>query len=106
MALAAAEATFNAAVDTLMAAWVTYCDTLSTNDQITIVWGQSNKGDNADNAKYGAPATMPFGRSSSDALDAIREFTNYNPNVTGDTPLEIGGKSLFFKITNEAGDLS
>jgi hypothetical protein len=106
MALSAAAAIFNAAIDTLMAEWVTYCDTLTTNDQVQIVWGESNKGDNPNNSKYGAPATMPFGRSSTDAIGALKLFFKYNPNVTGDTPLEVGGRSLFFKITNDAGDLS
>jgi len=99
LALGTEEATFNAAVDTLMAAWETMVDALSDGEETRIVWVQSKKGDNAGDTTAGADttATFDFGR---------QYYWNNNPDTTGDVPLEIGGKPLFWKVTNAAGDLT
>lgn len=99
MALAAEEATFNAAVDTLMAAWETLIDANAANEEHMIVWVESKKGDNAGDSTMGEDtnATFDFGR--------LYYWIN-NPDTTNDVPLEIGGRPLFFKVTNAAGDLS
>jgi len=99
MALEADEATFNAAVDTLMAAWETLVDALGANEEIQIVWVASKKGDNEGDSTQGSDATAVF--------DTGRRFYwNNNPNTTNDSPFEIGGRPLFFKVTNADGDLA
>jgi len=102
MALSAAANTLNAAVDTLMAAWSTYIDTLSLDAKGQIVFIQSLYGDNADNSKWGDAD----GATQITRYKGPHEFFTVNPDVTGDVPLEIGGKPLFWKITNDAGDLT
>ena len=99
MALSAEEGTFNAAVDTLMAAWETLIDTHAANEVTQIVWVNSKKGDNEGDSTQGADttATYDFGK---------RYYATNNPNTTGDVPLEIGGKPLFWKVTNAADALT
>jgi hypothetical protein len=99
MALGTEEATYNAAVDTLMAAWQTMIDAGAGAEVWQIVWVESKKGDNAEDSTQGADttATYDFGR---------RYFWANIVDTAGDIPLEIGGKPLFFKVTNAAGDLT
>jgi hypothetical protein len=74
MALGSEEATFNAAVDTLMAAWETMVDALDANT-----------------------AVFQFAR---------QYYWANNPDTASDSPFEIGGHPLFFKVTNASGDLT
>ena len=105
MALSAAEATLNTASDTFMAAWVTYTNTLALDATTQIVFANINKGDNANNSKY-----HDLAANKSAFFDArpggVRERVKNNPDVTGTASLSAGGKPLFFKITNDAGDLT
>ncbi|MCP4898897.1 MAG: hypothetical protein GY906_18145 [bacterium] len=99
MALSTDEATFNAAVDTLMAALETLTDALAANEEIRIVWVDSKRGDLAADTHQGVDTNALF--------DMGRQFYwHNNPNTTNSTVLEIGGRPLFFKITNAAGDLA
>ena len=99
MALGTEEATFNAAVDTFMAAWETVVDALGADEVTRIVWVESTKGDLAADSTQGIDtnATFDFGR---------QYYWNNNPNTADSAPLQVGGKALFFKITNAAGDLT
>lgn len=99
MALATDEATFNTAVDTLMAAWEVLTDALAANEDIQIVWVNGNKGSLTADTHQGVDTSATF--------DLGRRFHwKNNPNTTDSTVLSIGGKPLFFKITNAAGDLA
>jgi hypothetical protein len=103
MALASEEATFNGAVDTFIAAFETYCDALSAGEEVRIVWMESKRGDNASDTKLGNADDA----TQLSKFDLGRQFYfSYTPDVTGDVPFEVGGKPLFFKITNAAGDLA
>jgi hypothetical protein len=98
MALGTEADTLNAAVDTFMAAVEAYTDTLAANAEIRIVWVASKKGDLAANSTQGVDTNATF--------DMGRQFRwKNNPNTTDSTVLEIGGRPLFWKITNAAGDL-
>ena len=98
MAVGTEEATFNAAVDTLIVAWEAMVDALAANEVTRIVWVASKKGDNEGDSTQGSDATIVF--------DFGRQYYwKNNPNTTDDMPFEIGGKPLFFKVTNAAGDL-
>jgi len=104
MALGADEATFNAAVDTLWAAWEAVMDTMSAKEEFPICWVRSRKSHSlsAANAEtYGDDATDTGMFDTS-----IKHWHKYMPDIDDQNPLEIGGKPLFFKITNLAGDLS
>jgi hypothetical protein len=97
--LASYEATFNAAVDTLMAAWETYTDLLDGDEEIRIVWVDSKRGDLAADSTQGVDTNALF--------DFARQYYwRNNPNTTNSTVLEIGGKPLFFKITNASSELA
>jgi hypothetical protein len=99
MALGTEEATFNAAVDTLMAAWETMTDALDANEVTRIVWVASKKGD------LGADSTQ--GVDTNALFDFARQYYwKNNPDTANSTALEVGGKPLFFKVTNAAGDLT
>lgn len=99
MALESEENTFNVAVDVLMAAWEALIDTHSANEVTRIVWVASKFGDLAADSTQGVDtnAVFNFGR---------QYYWKNNPNTTDSAALEVGGKPLFFKITNAAGDLS
>lgn len=101
MALGSDEATFNAAVDTLWAAWETFYDTLSANEEIQICFVRSKSGSLAADSTQGTDA------SDSAKFDTGRKYywTN-NPNTADNGPLEIAGIPLFWKVTNAAGDLT
>ena len=99
MALGTEEATFNAAIDTALVAWEAMIDALSANEEIHIVWIDSKKGDNADDSRYGEDTTAKY------SFSRVYRFQN-RTDVTNDMPFEIGGKPLFFKITNAAQELS
>ncbi len=101
MALAAQEDAFNDAVDVLMDAWETLVDDgLAANEEIRIVWCKSRYGDNASDGAQGSDGTALF-----DPTGRVFYWSN-NPDTAADVPLEIGGRSLFFKVTNAAGDLT
>jgi hypothetical protein len=103
MALSAAANTLNTAVDTLEAAFSTYIDTLSANDEVQIAFVKSKYGDNANNTKWGDAD----GATQKTRFDTGRKFRfTVNPDAAGDIPLEIAGRPLFFKVTNDAGDLT
>jgi hypothetical protein len=99
MALGTEEATFNAAVDTLMAAWETMVDALDANEVTRIVWVASRYGDNASDTAQGSDATAVF-------QFARQYYWANNPDTASDSPFEIGGHPLFFKVTNASGDLT
>ena len=100
MAIGTEEATFNAAVDTLLAAWATLIDAnTGLTEKMNICWVKSKKGYNPDNAKWGEDGNALFDSFGPKAYFYI------NPDVTGDVPFEVGGKPLFFKVTNDAGDI-
>lgn len=98
MAVGTEEATFNAAVDTLIVAWEAFVDAMDANEETQIVWVASKKGDNEGDSTQGSDATIvfDFGR---------KYYWKNNPNTTDDMPFEIGGNPLFWKITNAAGEL-
>jgi hypothetical protein len=103
MALGTEEATFNGTVDTFIAAWETFVDALDAAEEVRIVWMASKRGDNADSSTVGnADDATQLAK-----FDLGRQYYFSNsPDVTGDVPFEVGGKPLFFKITNAAGDLA
>ena len=106
MALGTEEATFNTAVDVFMAAWETMIDDgLAANEDIKIVWVNSRYGDNASDSTQGSDATAVFGTADGDPKGRVFHWRN-NPDTANDAPLEIGGRPLFFKVTNTAGDLT
>ena len=98
MAVGTEEATFNAAVDTLIDAWITMVDALSAAEVTQIVWVESKKGDNAEDSTQGARTTTTYDMGR-------RSFWANIVDTTGDVPLEIDGKPLFWKVTNAAGDV-
>jgi hypothetical protein len=100
MALGTEEAAFNALVDAFMDDWETLIDTgLADGEETRIVWVASKRGDNPSDSQQGSDTTAVF--------DMGRQFYwHNNPDTAADVPLEIGGRPLFFKITNAAGDLS
>lgn len=101
MALAAQEDAFNTASLALMDAWETLVDDgLAAGEEIRIVWCKSRYGDNASDGAQGSDATALF-----DPTGRCFYWTN-NPDTTADVPLEIGGRPLFFMVTNAAGDLT
>lgn len=100
MALGSEEADFNAGVDALHVLWEAMVDALDANEQIRITWQMSRYGDNASDSTQGSDATAVF-----DPTGRVYYWSN-NPNTTDDMPFEIGGRPLFFKITNAAGDLT
>jgi len=103
MSLATEEATFNTAVDDLIAAWETLIDANSANEQMQIAFVRSKTGDNANNSKWGDADDA----TQLTKFDTGRKFFfKINPDVTGDVPLEVGGRPLFWKVTNDAGDLA
>lgn len=98
MAVGTEEATYNAAVDVLIVAWEAMVDALAANEETQIVWVASKLGDNPGDSAQGSDATIAF--------DFGRRFYWRNDiNTTDDMPFEIGGKPLFWKVTNAAGDL-
>jgi hypothetical protein len=100
MALAAAAATFNAAMQTLIDAWETYHDTLSAGDVTQVAFFQGYKGDGFAGRHGDADGTLPI-----DTLG--RKFrVEYTVDVTGDVPWIAGKHPLFWLITNDAGDIS
>jgi len=101
MALSADANTFNAAVDALMAAWEVYCDTLATNTKVAVAFIQSHQGSQAANTEYGTDAS-----DTGKFVGGVLHYFDYNPNITDYHPLEVGGKPLFWKISNVAGDLT
>ena len=102
MAVGTEEATFNAAVDTLIAAFETLVDHMSANEVNQICWISSLQGDNANNFKWGdADSATQLARFDTGRKSRFK----VNPDVTGDIPLEVGGRPLFWKITNDAGEL-
>ncbi len=104
MALGTEENAFNDGVDALHVLWEAMVDALSANEQITIVWQSSRYGDNASDSTQGSDATAVFDTADGSPKGHVHYWSN-NPNTTNDMPFEIGGRSLFFKITNAAGDL-
>ena len=102
MALSAEAKAVNTKIDELMTAFGAYTDTLATNALVQLALCKSKYGDNPDNSKYGdddgATQLLRF-----DTGVKLRE--PYNPNVTGDIPLELAGHILFWKVTNDANEL-
>lgn len=106
MALGTEEATFNTAVDVFMAAWETMIDDgLAANEDIKIVWQSSRYGDNASDGTQGSDATAVFDTADGAPKGRVFHWRN-NPDTASDAPFEIGGRPLFFKVTNAAGDLT
>lgn len=100
MALAAEEATFNAAVDTLLAAWETLIDTgLAANEKIQIV-KLKRRSTNASADRLGVDSAQEY--------DFGKKFIGFNtPDVTDSFMISVGASGpLFFKVTNDAGDLT
>ena len=99
MALAAEEATFNAAVDTLLAAWEVVLDAMSADEKLQIV-------------KLKARSTNTtadrLGVDSAQEYDFGKKFIGFNtPDVADSFKISVGASGpLFFKITNDAGDLT
>ncbi len=102
MALSASAKAVNTKIDELATAFETYCDTLATDAEIQFAFIKSKYGDNANNSKFG---------DADDATQLARFDTGhkyrikYNPNVTGDIPLEVCGRPLLWKITNDGGEI-
>ena len=101
MALGSDEATFNAAVDTLIDAWITYVNTLSSNEQVRVVWGYTDKGSTTGEGHMGSATSLK------NAFNMGPQFYfKNNPDTLSNAPNSVAGRPLFFKITNAAGDLS
>ncbi len=106
MALGAEEATFNAAVDTLIAAWEVVLDAMSANEEFQIVFMKRQL--DADHSATTGNATRGLdGSLGAPDWDMGRRFIARNtPDVTDSFIVSIGERPLFFKITNAAGDLT
>lgn len=100
MALVAAAATYNAAVDVLLAAWEAYTDSLAANAEIQIV-----KMHRLGNTVAGSDN---LGLDSAQKYDFGRKFKGYNtPDTTDAMLLKVGASGpLFFKLTNDANELT
>ena len=98
MALSAEENAFNDGVDALQVLWEAMVDAMAGDAEVRIVWAASKYGDLAADSTQGADDTLlyDFGR---------QYYWRNNPNTTNSMPHEIGGRPLFFKITNAAGEL-
>jgi len=107
MALSAAANTFNAAVDTLIAAWETYTDTLAANAEIQIV--KMNRRLDIDHSQLtGLDRKGVDAQLGAEDWDFGRKFKASNTPDTAQTfYASIGGSGpLFFKLTNDANDLT
>ena len=102
MALGTEEATFNAAVDTLVDAWVTVVAALASAEKTKVVFCNPRGGGNAADERLGSAAEI---KATFDATQWVHEWQN-TPDATTDVPLSLDGHPLFFKITNAAGDLA
>lgn len=101
MALAAAEAIYNTAVNTLMAALETLVETKSQGDLVQFVPVERLKGDGED-TRFGQDANVVF--NGLGVKEHIRlNLPTANPAAI---PLAAGKHPMFWKITNSAGDLS
>lgn len=100
MAVGTEEATFNAAVDTLTTAWEAFTDHIGANEIVPIIFCQIHKGttpNNSDMSGDGAAITYDTGRYF---------YLKNNPDNTDDNCfLHAGGRPLFWKITNAAGEV-
>jgi hypothetical protein len=104
LALSAEANAFNDGVDALMALWETYIETLTGGAHAVnqVVWIQSELGSGS-NTKYGSDASQPYDNlpaGGGEKYPVIRLGATANI-----MPFEIGGKPLFFKLTNAAGDI-
>jgi hypothetical protein len=88
-------------VDTLIDAWVTVVNALSAAEVTQIVWGAPLKGGLAADTTQGTAAAIKAGMDMS-----RKSFWTNNPDTADSVPISLGGVPLFFKITNDAGDLS
>jgi hypothetical protein len=99
MALAAEEATFNAAVDTLLAAWEVLNDHFSADEKIQIVKLKA-RSTNASADRLGVDSAQEY--------DFGKKFIGFNtPDVADSFKISVGGSGpLFFKVTNDANELT
>lgn len=99
MPLAAEEATFNAAVDTLLAAWEALCDHFAAGEQVQIV-KLKPRSTNASSDKIGVDSAQQY--------DFGKKFIGFNtPDVTDSFKISVGASGpLFFKVTNDQNDLT
>src|SRR3989337_2890444 len=106
MALEAQRATFNAAVDVLSAAWETLGDAVAAGEEIQIVRmkRQLDATHTATtlNANKGIDASL-----TADDWDFGKKYKILNtPDVLDSFHVGAGGIPLFFKVTNNANELS
>jgi hypothetical protein len=100
MALTAAQATYNAAIDTALAALETMVEAQAVLDRIPFVAIETLKGDASD-TQFGSDATVVFNGAGEKYWVQLPKVTN-----PGDIPLRLGRHPMFFKVTNSAGDLT
>lgn len=94
-------ATFNTAVDTLMAALDTYIASLSGGETIAFVPVERLKG-SATDSRFGIDTGALF------KGNGVRHYLKITNSTTSpvDIPLAVGSKPLFWKLTNSAGDIT
>jgi hypothetical protein len=99
MALAAEAATFNAAVDTLLAAWELYLDAIAADAEVQVVKLKPRSTN---------PSADRLGVDSAQQYDFGKKFKGYNtPDIADSFKISVGGSGpLFFKLTNDANDLT
>jgi hypothetical protein len=113
MALSAAEETLNDAVNTLMAAWETYLDTLAAGTPFYVVpceasYGRSTGETGTHRNGWGLDSVAAVNASAKGK--AIFDPRRRQKMVLTDTttevaiPLRVGRWPMFFKVSNGAGD--
>ena len=102
MALGTEEATFNGLVDDFIDAWITMVAALGDGEVTKIVLCSPRGGGTAADVRLGSAAEI---KAAFDPAGWVINWTN-TPDASTDVPLSMNGHPLFFKVTNEAGDLS
>lgn len=107
MALEANAATFNAAVDTLLAAWEAYLDAIANDAMVQVVKMDENF-DAVHTGTSGHPKRGYDGLLTAAHWNFGKKFKGPNtPGVTDTIVSTVGASGpLFFKLTNDANELS
>ena len=107
MALEANAATFNAAVDVLLAAWEAYLDATTDNTMVQVVKMDENL-DAVHTGTSGHPKRGYDGLLTAAHWNFGKKFKGPNtPGVADSIATTIGASgALFFKVTNAANELS
>ena len=92
MVLATAEATLNAATDTLIDAWVVYVNLLAANEEIKIILCDRLKGDTAADSTQGTAAVIKA------AFKSNRVYRDQNTSQGGPKDPNKGGGTGWVKF--------